>query len=265
ARWQDLPDALEFAAGGLSTILLLVGCLAVGLLHAAFEKKNIRLALSSGEEGRLWIVPATALASVAICVVAYEICLAASLARPMLVVRYFTPATPGVMLGVALITKKIGDLWRPLPAVMLGTLGVAVLMLLGSGEPKQQPISFERASAALMKAGVSRVEFFYDDRGAGGRDHDAFSKIGGFFFHRAGQPILADAVFIKQGVDPSPVLLARAQGSGTAILWVYDTTVDGTAAVRFPPRISLIDPRWRCRDYGTLAAHALACVRAGAL
>ncbi|HEX4741921.1 MAG TPA: hypothetical protein VH353_11375 [Caulobacteraceae bacterium] len=265
-RWQDLPDALQFVLGGIWTIWLVAACLLAGLLVARLQGKDIGLKALSGEksgERRLWIVPAAALASVVICVVAYQVCLATSLARPILVVRYFTAATPGVLLGLALAVRRIGDLWRPAPFIVVGAQGLIALVLLLSGEPKVQPISFQHAAEALMTPGVSRVEFFWDDRGAGGRDHEAFSKIGGFFYHRAGRPIVSDAVFIKPGVDPNPLLLERARGAGTAILWLYNANVPWTAANRFPPRISQMDPRWRCRDYGLGTSHALACVQGG--
>jgi Dolichyl-phosphate-mannose-protein mannosyltransferase len=266
-RWGDLPDALEFVIGGMPTAWLVALCVLAGALVARLQGKDIWPRTPSAKarnDGRLWVVPATALASIVLCVVAYQVCLAASWARPILVVRYFTAATPGVLLGLALVLGRISDLWRPAPAIVIGAQGLIALALLLSGGPKAQPISFQRAAEALMKADVSRVEFFYDDRGAGGRDHDAFSQIGGFFFHRAGRPIVSDAVFIKPGLDPNPVLLERAREGGTAILWLYNTDVQWTAATRFPPRISQIDPRWRCHDYGMGAAHALACIQAGA-
>lgn len=265
-RWQDLPDAIDFMLGARSAIWAPAYCALAAVLVARLQGREIWPRPGSAArpaEGRLWIPPVTAAVSVVICVVAFEICLAASWARPVLVVRYFTAATPAVLLGLALVIRRIGQLWRPAPALVIGAQASIALGLLLTGAPKGQPISFQRASEALMKAGVSRVEFFYDDRGAGGRDHDAFSKIGGFFFQRAGAPIVSDAVFIAPGADPNPLLLQRARGRGTAILWVYNTDVEGTAAIRFPPRIPRMDPHWRCADYGADSAHALACVRNG--
>jgi hypothetical protein len=264
ARLQDLPDAIEFAIGSPTALWVLVLCAAAGMLAAKMKGRLlpfVALNLGRRSEWRLWIVPATALGSVLVCVFVSLVCVAASWARPLLVVRYFTPAAPGVLLGLALLVNRIGESWRPTAALVIGSQAALAFAILAGGPPGGQPISFQPAAEALMRSHVSRVEFLWDDRDDSGGDHEAFSKVGGFFFHRAGRPIETDAVFRKLGGDPNLQLLGRANANGAAILWLYNTNVGTTAALRFPPRIAQIDPRWRCHDFGADPAHVLACTK----
>ncbi|HEY1927723.1 MAG TPA: hypothetical protein VGG92_09680 [Caulobacteraceae bacterium] len=262
-RPQDLPDTVQFLLGGAPVIWILVMCLLIGLLMSRLRGETIPAARLGfeGEDRGPWIVAATSVGSVILCVAVYQASLAASWVRPMLVVRYFTTAAPGVLLGLALLVRRIAALWPPTPLVVLAPQAAIAFAILLAGTPKAQPISFQRAAEALMHAGVTRVEFLWDDRGATGADHDAFSQIGGFFFHRAGRPIVSDDVSLQQGQDPNEVLLALARKNNAAILWLYNTNVGSTAAIRFPPRISQTDAHWRCRDFGTGSSHTLACVK----
>ncbi|MBV8683255.1 MAG: hypothetical protein JO111_10300 [Caulobacteraceae bacterium] len=263
-RLQDVPDAVQFALGGAPIIWILLFCLLVGLLMARLrgEAVSVGKLISVGRDRGACTAAATSVACIILCLTLYQLCLVVGWARPMLVVRYFTPAVPGVLLGVALVLARVATLWSAAPLVVVSAQAAIAFFMMFSGSPKAQPISFQHAAEALLRAEASRVEFLYDDRGAGGgRDREAFSKIGGFFFHRAGRSIESDAVFLSPGQDPNEVLAARAQDEGSAILWLYNTEVAGTAALQFPPRITRIDPRWRCRDFGTGASHALACVK----
>jgi hypothetical protein len=267
-RPQDLPDTIQFLLGGAPVIWILLLCLLVGLLTRRLRGETAPPGGSrfEGDDHGPWIVAATSVGSVILCVAVYQVCLAASWVRPMLVVRYFTAAAPGVLLGLALLARRVAVLWTPTPLVVLATQAAIAFAVLLGGAPKAQPLSFERAADALMKAGVTRVEFLWDDRGVirgvkGGRSQDAFSQVGGFFFHRAGRPISSDNISLSPGQDPNQILLDRARNNGAAILWLYNTNVGTTAALKFPPRISQIDPNWRCRDFGSGATHTLACVK----
>jgi hypothetical protein len=57
------------------------------------------------------------------------------------------------------------------------------------------------------------------------------------------------------------VLLARATAPGSAILWISDRSVRGTAANRFPPAIGKLDPAWQCRNFGNWQYKVIACSR----
>ena len=271
-RLQDLPDTVEFLVGGAPVIWILILCVLVGLLRSRLrgEASLSKWFGLAGNDRGPWIVAAAAAGSVLLCLAAYEVCLAASWTRPMVVVRYYTAAAPGVLLGLALLVRRGATLWPPTQIIVVTAQAAIAFGMLLSGAPRAQPISFEHASKALMNAGVTRVEFLWDGHGAiragsGGRDHDAFAQIGGFFFHRAGRPILTDNVSLFPGEDPNRVLLERASKNDAAILWLYNTDVGSTAALKFPPRLAQIDPRWRCRDFGTGATHSLACVKGRAL
>jgi hypothetical protein len=271
-RLQDMLDTVQFLLGGAPVIWILALCLLIGVLMLRLRGETTLSGRSifEGDDRGPWIVAATSVGSVILCIAVYQICLAASWARPMLVMRYFTAAAPGVLLALALLVRRVAVLWAPAPLVVLTAQAAIAFAVLLGGAPKAQPLSFERAAEALMNADVTRVEFLWDDRGAighdkGGRSQDAFSQVGGFFFHRAGRPISSDNVSLSPGQDPNQVLLNRARNNGAAILWLYNTDVGTTAALKFPPRITQIDPHWRCRDFGTGAAHTLACVKGGAL
>jgi hypothetical protein len=67
-------------------------------------------------------------------------------------------------------------------------------------------------------------------------------------------------VNFKPGEDPNYVFLRAAAPQRSAILWIYDVTIRGTEAVRYPPRISALDPNYVCRNFGRWNVGVVACV-----
>src|SRR5262249_9099814 len=122
--------------------------------------------------------------------------------------------------------------------------------------------NFEVASDLLMKANPQRLVFFWDHPGAKVEGRDELDSVGGFFFRRAGKPVTMDTVLLKPGEDASARLVAEAKPPGSAVLWMYDIGVRGTAARAHRPEIEMLDPSLSCRQLGNGSVGILACDRA---
>jgi hypothetical protein len=206
---------------------------------------------------RLWIVPAASMAALMLC---FAISMTSKY-QLVVVDRYLTAITPGLLMGVAMIASHFGRTWPLSPAILVGLyFGIVVGQFLGA--PKRTGFSsyeFETASDALMTIDTRRLVFMLDSPAAVGGDPDAFGRVGGFFFKRAARPTPVTWVAPVPGHDPNDDLLAQATRPGTAILWLYDPTIPGARTARFPPRLDKIDHRWGCRDFGAREQHVLAC------
>ncbi len=183
--------------------------------------------------------------------------------RPSFAYRYLTPDAPGVLLGLALATAWLAGRGR-LPAlcelvVALG--GVTVWRTLAHESMAPHVYNYEIASQALERSHPRRLVFLWDHPADPIEHPEQLAAAGGAFFHRDGDPIPVDPVVMKAGEDPNARLLAEAAPSGSAILWVYDLVVRGTAAVAHRPAISAIDPSWACRNFGRGRFGVYACVR----
>ncbi len=176
---------------------------------------------------------------------------------PVLIGRYLTVFVPGIFLSLALLATRLTQTSR-LAAVALISVYLAAAITWGA-QPHRQAnrLNWEAASEALMAGNPKRLVFMWDTPMGGSPDDIA--AIGGFFFERAGRPIAVDPVIVAGGTDPNRLLLHHAAAPGSAILWVYDLAIRGTAAVRFPPSIHKLDPAWWCRDFGTGRFGIIAC------
>ena len=201
----------------------------------------------------LWI-------AVACAVVATAIAVGLGFLRPMFVVRYLTGFAPGLLLGLALLARSLSRDWRMAPTLLIAMyLFVAVRWGIDPG-PHENAFNFERASYALLPTAPKRLVFLWDTPMS--PEPSSLRGVAGFFFARAGHPVVVDPVSVSRGMDPNPILLREAAGPDTAILWIYDTEVAGTAAIRHPPTIGRLDPRWRCGNYGLGPFGVIACNRA---
>jgi hypothetical protein len=252
-RLADVGGMGAFLWGGEPGLAIILVWLAICLMVQRLAKPSPQVAEET-VEAQAWVVPGAAVAAIVLCVTI-------SVWRPVIVTRYLTAMVPGVLLGLAMIARRFSRSWRMAPAALIAVQAGLAVGLAWSATGTLQLFSFQEASDALMHAGAQRLVFLWDDSAARGGDHDAFGQIGGFFFMRAGRPIPVDAIFVGADEDPNPVLLAHAKGSGAAILWLYDTSRAGTAAIRFPPALTKLDPSLRCRDFGDGVQRVLACVR----
>lgn len=184
--------------------------------------------------------------------------------RPTFNVRYLGPFAPGTLLGAILVLRWIarGERWVAFSAlVVVASIFAASWLAIGAPRPDSglDPLNFEQASGSLMRAGVRRVAFAWDNPGMRYPDEDA-KLLGGFFFRRAGMPIAVTPVHIGPNDDPNQLFLQAAAPEHGAILWIYDADVAGTGAVRHPPRISVLNRNYECRNFGEARIGVVACV-----
>jgi len=205
---------------------------------------------ASGEPLAPWIAAAASFAAVVAAI-------GGGFFRPVFEPRYLTTFMPGALLGLALFIQRFSSDWKPAPAALVALFFAAFVAWSVRALEGFNVFNFETASEALMARRPPRLVFLWD--GPMRPDASALIGAGGFFFRRAGVPVTVIPVSLAANEDPNQVLLAHARQPGTAILWIYDLGVQGTAAARYPPRISLIDPRRRCRDFGRGDFGAIAC------
>jgi hypothetical protein len=184
--------------------------------------------------------------------------------RPSFTYRYLTPFAPGLLLGFVLILRLLGARRAPAAFAALiiafaGLSGWALEHMHFRMAPRRY--NFERASSFLAQIRPAQLVFLWDHPVDPVLHREELAALGGFFLHRSGVQTPVDAVILKPGEDPNARLLAEAQPPGSAILWLYDTVVQGTAANRSPPAIAQRDPSWRCRQYGHGRFGVLACSR----
>ena len=179
--------------------------------------------------------------------------------KPMFIQRYLIGFTPGVMLGLALLAERFERSWARAPLFLVAAYFLLAVKLAFTPLHNVTPLNFEAASNALMTQAPRRLAFMWDNPTQ--PEASALRGVGGFFFDRAGHPVDVDPVRARSDQDPNAALLQQASGPGTAILWIYDLNVEGTAALRFPPRIAAIDPRWRCRNFGKGPLGVIGCSR----
>ena len=113
-----------------------------------------------------------------------------------------------------------------------------------------------------MAADVRHLVFLYDNPSGPLFPPDQLAALGGFFLKRAGSPAVVQGMSVRRGEDPNALVLGAArERPHSAILWIYDHDVRGTAARSYPPRIDAIDPAWQCRQFGRDNIGVVTCIR----
>jgi Dolichyl-phosphate-mannose-protein mannosyltransferase len=195
--------------------------------------------------------------AIAIAALGIALVIALAIWRPLVTSRYLVPFVPGILLGMALAPRCLGAASR-MGAGMLVALFAAGAIITPALD---KTYNFELASDELMAAGAKHVVFFWDHPANPIEDPLQLEIVGGFFFKRHGAPIDVTPFKSTEPADPNPRLLELAQRPDSAILWIYHTSVASTRANSFPPRISELDPSFRCRDFGRSTVKVLACSR----
>ncbi len=209
---------------------------------------------------------APVLLAVATAVLGALMVLAIGLLRPSFTDRYLAPYVPAILLGAVLL---FAVLHRRAPFV----LPALVLLFVMAGyqwwrlelRVTGRVYNYEIASNLLMKGKPERLVFLWDHPAHRIEPADQLATVGDAFFRRAGQPVKTVAVHVGAAEDPSPKLAAAAAGARSAILWMYDTGVQGTAARKHPPHIEDFDPAMRCRNLGRGGIGIIACDRYGSV
>jgi hypothetical protein len=249
-------ELVEFLLGGRLASLVVAGWAALSLILMRLSRPPD--ASEERADPRLWLVSAVSLCAAALC-------LGASLLWPIVRERYLTAMVPGVLMGVAMMAQRLARGWRLCAAALIAVEFGLALGLLGGALHDGRHLSFEAASQALMDAHARRVTFFWDSPAGSGADPDILTQAGGFFFRRAGSPTQVHALVLGPGQDPNEILAPLARTPNSGLLWIYDAGRKGAAALRFPPRLARLDPRWRCRDFGDGTDHVVTCISSGAI
>jgi uncharacterized membrane protein len=261
AGWQPrlelehAPEIVDFVVGDirLAAILVLLAAVAVYLVWRDRPHASPR----PDAQSFVWLAVAAAVAGALVTI-------GVGIAVPSFTTRYLMPFMPGILLGVALVVAALGRRWAMVSvgAVLLYALFASVW----AGERSQsggKSFNFEGASRALMTSDPDHLVFLWDNPLLGVLAPSQLQAVGGFFFRREGRVIPVTPVILHPGDDPSQRLLAVA-GARSAILWIYDTAVQGTAAASRAPRIEDLDGDWTCRDHGRGSFGVVACYRAPA-
>jgi hypothetical protein len=244
-RLKRLWRIADFVFGNRAALWVAVGWAALGLMAGR---------RASGEDGaRPWL-------AVAASALALALAIGLGFLRPSLVERYLVPFTPGVLLGLALLGGRLAARWRWAPVVLaLAWVGQAADWTAHYRRPPERFYSFGAASDFIMAAGAHRLVLYWDHPAAPVVGAAQLREVGGFFFRRAGWPIAVDPVIRPPRQDAQAAVFARAHAPDSAVLWMYDRGVIGTAGRLGQPRPDRLGPRWRCHDFGSTAVGVLAC------
>ena len=202
---------------------------------------------------RLWIAFALALLGAGLVI-------GMGFLRPTFTDRYLVPFIPALLLGVVLVAQRLG---RRVPlvyaALVIAAAGFAVPWASTELRSGWRYYNWEQASHDLMRGRPQRLVFVWDHPASQVLEPDQIEDVGGFFVRRAGQPVEMATVRLVPGADPNPALVAAA------LIWAYDRGVLGTAARRYLPNLSQLDPTLICRNYGRGSVGVLACDRLGSV
>lgn len=226
----------------------------VGLARAGLRLLH-RQSVAAGPVGPWLTALATVLAAVAM--------LAIGALRPSFSLRYLTPLAPGMALLLVLGARALTPVFSS--AVTGLMLMATILSAQWSTEVAgrlSHPFTFQAASRDLMATHPARLVFLWDHPAQRVEQPSQYAMFGGAFFRRAGSTATVIPVMVGLDEDPNPRLVQSARKPDSVILWLYDTNVRGTAATRFPPRISELDPGFGCRNYARGRIGVIACARA---
>lgn len=283
ALWMGwhIPFVLGFAGGdatwyGTLTLdslwllpALLTGLAWPGVILLSAMMGSIGMDLWRTAHGRMrWPYSSGETALVASGMGAIAIVMAVGFVTPSFTSRYILPYTPAMLAAIALWIRRMGHLAPIMTAALLcAMIGSSASQLIGYIRDPQEDFryafNFEEPSAWIADQGAERLVFLWDSPTAGLPDPDGhMAAVGGFFLRRSAADVAVRALPWPRRGDPNRQLIqAAGQMRGSAILWAYDASVPSTRGRLHPWRIDRVDPRWRCRDFGRLPIHVVACVR----
>lgn len=256
--WYDVATLDTLASVGifLGDSWWLYALPVIGVLYL-LGRALWRRPLMAAQAGRpaLWLAGLSA-------VIGLAIVFGAGMVRPSFTLRYATPFLPGVIMLFCLGVRAVSV---PFPAARVGLMLMALLHCADWSTASAGKIwryfTYEAASRDLLATHPTRLVFIWDHPAQQVEDPSQYVAAGGFFFRRAGSNVPVTPVMVRGDEDPNIALTKAASAPGSVILWLYDTRVRGTAAVRFPPRITVVDPSFGCHDYGKGRFGVLACSR----
>ncbi len=259
-RPRNLSDVLGFLAGRPQSLwALLVVALGALTLRFAWPRRWTRRMGGGRRIGlHVWAPVLAGVASAALLT-------AVGFFRPSFAYRYLTPDVPGVLLGLVLATRLLGGrgALAAMCELVLALGGVAAWRAAAGDSMAPHAYTYEIASRALEASHPRRLVFLWDHPVDPIEHPEQLAAAGGAFFRRDGDPVPVDPVVLRPGQEPNARLMAEAAAPGSAILWVYDVAVKGTAAIRHRPAIQALDPGWTCRNFGRGRFGVYACTQGG--
>jgi hypothetical protein len=161
--------------------------------------------------------------------------------------RYLIPAAPCLLLGLVLAARASSHARLTYLALIVLYFSVQAKPVLDAlSSPQPQPrYEFETGSKILMAHGVTDVVFAWDHGIAPIIDRTTLERLGGVFFDRAGYPVRIHPILVDRHHDPNAAILAAARGPHPGLIWLFDEE-GRTAASRYPPAISRLNPGWAC-------------------
>lgn len=253
----DLPDIAAYALGSRLALIVAPAALAVAALlgRAAPEAGAVEAADRETDAERDWMwAGGAALAGLGLLV-------ALGFLRPCFTLRYVVPFAPGLLVGLVGVLRRLSPRWSAALSLVL----VAAFAAgdgpdrLGAAFASRSVFSYEAASTWIGEAHPSRLVFSWDHPAAPVLMAGQLEAAGGVFLRRAGRPVPVAPVVLPSGRDPNPALAAAATPPGSAVLWLYDLGVHGTAAQAGAPRLDRLDPRLECRNFGRETVGVIAC------
>jgi hypothetical protein len=185
--------------------------------------------------------------------------------RPMMTVRYLAPFAPGFLLALLIFLRVLARGAANAIRTMLLVAALATFCFWaaaggGHADTVVEPLSYEGASYRLMSTDTKTVVFTWDNPNARAMHLEQIGEFGKFFFKRAGSTIDVHPIQLRRGEDPNIQLIRAAQPSNAAIIWVYDTWVNGTEAKSHPPAIAQMSPNWTCNTTGHRTIGVVTCI-----
>jgi hypothetical protein len=179
--------------------------------------------------------------------------IALAMYHPILTPRYLAPFVPGVLLFLIVIMHMIARGAARTLIISLPLCSMIILTLwLASGAPHEDSVvddlNYEAASNAIIQSGARHVVFAWDNPNARTMHPEQIKEFGSFFFKRAGYSADVIPLQIGKNDDPNKLLPDAARPTHAAMIWIYDTSVRGTAARRFSPDISRLSAGSNCQN-----------------
>ena len=185
-------------------------------------------------------------------IAAFGLMFAMAFLRPGFAPRYVTPCMPAILFGMALwVRAQLRRDAKPVVVVF------AMMILMAGGLIRsnltetdvdgRHLFNLELPSSWLAEREPKRLVYFWDGPIGAISGSDHMAAVAGFFFRRDGQPISVVVVRASKTEDPNRVVLAAAdQDKDAAILWMANDSLPFNRE----PRVSTLDSRWECRDFG---------------
>ncbi len=185
--------------------------------------------------------------------------------RPSFTFRYMAPFAPGFLLGVILVVRFVARRERWVAYSTLVVLaGTLVANWLSQSTTERTRDSSPQLRTSVRKSDAVRCSpsrIFLGQSG-GERPAERRGECGGRVLFPTRSRTGHDYASTHQADDdPNQMFLRAAAPGRAAVLWIYDLKTKGTAAIRYPPRITSLDPHYTCcRDFQAGHVGVMTCV-----